>query len=276
MPQSETTRPEVSPGESRIPAAAESHGPELAGDLLDAISDAVEAVAQSVAGSIVAIRITRPGPLSAPGYSSQSHVGSVGSGVVISGAGLIATAAHVVSRAEQITITDQKDVEYSATVIGRSEVDDLALLKIDGVDLTPIDLTDARVAPGRIVLAIGRPPKIGSVVSSGIVNVMGRSTRNSSGDLLDGLIQTSAAVEPGVSGGALVDSRGRLAGIVTSATDSTRSISFAVPTEKLRAMVKTLLPAAAGIDSPFHLVQPTHANPDTSPIQADQADGNAG
>ena len=253
MPHSEITRPDGHTGEPPAPAPATDLA--TAADLLDTISDAVETVAQSVARSIVAIRIERLGPLGAPGYPSQSHVGSVGSGVVISRDGLIVTAAHVVSRAELIMITipvtGSGDVEYPAVVVGRNEADDLALLKIDAGDLSPIDLTDARVAPGRVVLAVGRPPKIGFVVSDGIVNVLGRTTRNFSGDLVDGLIQTTAAVEPGVSGGALVDGHGRLVGIVTSAPDSTRAISFAVPAEKVRATVKVLMPAAAGIASPF-------------------------
>ncbi len=253
MPHSEITQPDGRTAEPPAPAPATDLA--TAADLLVAISDAVETVAQSVARSIVAIRIERPGPLGAPGYPSQSHVGSVGSGVVISRDGIIVTAAHVVSRAELITatipVTGSADVEYSAVVVGRNEADDLALLKINARDLTPIDLTDARVAPGRVVLAVGRPPKIGFVISNGIVNVLGRTTRNFSGDLVDGLIQTTASVEPGVSGGALVDGHGRLAGIVTSAPDSTHAISFAVPAEKVRAMVKVLMPAAAGIASPF-------------------------
>ena len=253
MPHSDISRPDGRTGEPPTPAPATDLA--KAADLLDAISDAVETVAQSVARSIVAIRIERPGPLGAPGYPSQSRVGSVGSGVVISRDGLIVTAAHVVSRAELIAVaipvTGSGDVEYPAVVVGRNEAEDLALLKIDASDLMPIDLTDARVAPGRVVLAVGRPPKIGFVVSNGIVNVLGRTTRNFSGDLVGGLIQTTAAVEPGVSGGALVDGHGRLAGIVTSAPDSMRAISFAVPAEKVRAMVKVLMPAAAGIASAY-------------------------
>ncbi len=245
MPHSEITRPDRRTGEPR------ATDPATAADLLDTISDAVETVAQSVARSIGAIRIERPGPLGAPGYPSQNHVGSVGSGVVISRDGLIVTAAHVVFRAELITVTTPENARHAAVVVGRNDVDDLALIKIDATGLTPIDLTDARAAPGRVVLAVGRPPKIGFVVSNGIVNVLGRSTRNFSGDLVDGLIQTTAAVEPGVSGGALVDGHGRLVGIVTSAPDSTRAISFAVPAGKVRAMVKVLMPAAAGIASPF-------------------------
>jgi S1-C subfamily serine protease len=175
----------------------------------------------------------------------------VGSGVVISPDGLIITAAHVVFRAEHITVTTPEDARHTAVVVGLSEMDDLALIKIEATGLTPIDQTDARVAPGRVVLAVGHPPGIGFVVSHGIVNVLGRSTRNFSGDLVDGLIQTTAAVEPGVSGGALVDGHGRLAGIVISAPGSTRAISFAVPAGKVRAMVTVLMPAAAGITPPF-------------------------
>ncbi len=253
MPHSEITQPDGRTEEPPTPGPATN--PATAADLLDAISDAVETVAQTVARSIVAIRIERPGPLGAPGYPSQSHIASGGSGVVISRDGLIITAAHVVSRAELIMVTSPVagpgGIECSAVVVGRNEADDLALIKIDATGLTPIDLTAARVAPGRVVLAVGRPPKIGFVVSNGIVNALGRTTRIRSGNLVDGLIQTSAAVEPGVSGGGLVDAHGRLAGIVTSAPDSTRAISFAVPAEKVRAMVNVLMPAAAGIASPF-------------------------
>jgi len=224
---------------------------ELAGDQLSALSDAIERIALAVADSVVAIKIERPGPTVAPGFDTRSRVGSVGSGVIASSSGLIITAAHVVERAERIVVTTPSGDELDAAVIGRKESVDLAILRVDAHSLTPIVPSISPPRPGQLVLAVGRPPMAGYVVTNGIVSAIDRSTRTFSGTPVNGLIQATAAVEPGISGGALVDSRGALLGIVTSAADATRSISFAIPVNQVLETINTLVPAAAGIDTPF-------------------------
>jgi len=224
---------------------------ETAGDQLSAISDAIERIASAVAESVVAIKIERPGPTHAPGFDTRSRVGSVGSGVIASSNGLIVTAAHVVERADRILVTTPAGDELEAAVIGRNESTDLAILRVDASDLIPIAPSTTPKRPGQLVLAVGRPPMAGYVVTNGIVSAVDRSTKTFSGTPVNDLIQTTAAVEPGVSGGAIVDSRGALLGIITSATDATRSISFAVPIGQVLETVNSLVPAAAGIDTPF-------------------------
>jgi S1-C subfamily serine protease len=219
---------------------------ELAGDQLSALSDAIEIIASTVANSVVAIKIERPGPTPAPGFDTRSRVGSVGSGVVASTSGLIVTAAHVVDRAEQVIVTTPNGDDLNAKLVGRNESVDLAILQVDASDLTPITPSAIPQRPGQLVLVIGRPPVAGYVVTNGIVSAVDRPTRTFSGMAVNGLIQTTAAVEPGVSGGALADSRGALLGIITSATDSIRAISFAVPIEQVLETINTLAPADAG------------------------------
>jgi S1-C subfamily serine protease len=170
---------------------------------------------------------------------------------LLSRTGFIVTAAHVIARADVITVTTPDGVDHRGHAVGRDETHDLGLIRIDGEDHHPVALSDAGASPGMFVVAVGRPPRAGFAVSHGIVSALNRATRTPSGQLIDDLVQTTATVEPGVSGGAIADSRGRLLGVVTSASDSSGAISFAIGTPAIRNAVARLIPESAGIASPL-------------------------
>lgn len=158
---------------------------------------------------------------------------TIGSGVIISTDGYIITNNHVVAGASKVTVSTNDNRDYEATIIGADPETDIALLKIEAKGLQPIPFGDSEaLRVGEWVLAIGNPFNLSSTVTAGIVSAKGRSTIGQ-GDLqIASFIQTDAAVNPGNSGGALVNTRGELVGINTmiySQTGNYAGYSFAVP-----------------------------------------------
>lgn len=159
---------------------------------------------------------------------------NLGSGVIVDDQGYILTNHHVVAAAESIAVQLADGREVQARVVGSDPDFDLAVLKIDLSPLTAIEVGEAEKAQvGDVVLAIGNPFGVGQTVTQGIVSAIGRSLGNpKSENYLQNFIQTDAAVNPGNSGGALVDAQGFLLGINTSILNqsgSTGGISFAIP-----------------------------------------------
>ncbi|HKP22160.1 MAG TPA: trypsin-like peptidase domain-containing protein [Thermoleophilaceae bacterium] len=183
-------------------------------EALDAYSRAVIAVAERLAPSVASLRVmrrTRGGQL--PGGS--------GSAVVLTPDGFLVTNAHVVGRSDtrgRATFGDGREARFE--VVGRDPLSDLAILRADSGDLTPAELGDAeRLRVGQLVVAIGNPNGLGGSVTAGVVSALGRSLPARSrraGRIIDNVIQTDAALNPGNSGGALADSRGRVVGINTA------------------------------------------------------------
>jgi S1-C subfamily serine protease len=183
-------------------------------EALDAYSRAVMAVAERLAPSVASLRVmrrTRGGQMPA----------GAGSAVVLTPDGFLVTNAHVVGRSDtrgRATFGDGRDERFE--VVGRDPLSDLALLRSDGGDLTPAELGDAeRLRVGQLVVAIGNPHGLGGSVTAGVVSALGRSLPARSrraGRIIDNVIQTDAALNPGNSGGALADSRGRVVGINTA------------------------------------------------------------
>jgi Do/DeqQ family serine protease len=159
----------------------------------------------------------------------------LGSGVVISTDGYIITNNHVIEDADTITVTLNDKRSFTARVIGTDPTTDIALIKIDATDLQPITFGDSeKLKVGEWVLAVGNPFDLTSTVTAGIVSAKGRSimTGESDRDKIRSFIQTDAAVNPGNSGGALVNTKGELVGINTAITTQTGTFmgySFAVP-----------------------------------------------
>lgn len=160
----------------------------------------------------------------------------IGSGVIISEDGYIMTNNHVVEGVDKLFVTTNDNVEHEATVIGTDPTTDIALIKIEAKGLKPIPFGDSdAVRVGEWVLAIGNPFNLSSTVTAGIVSAIGRGTGSSGrngGLQISSFIQTDAAVNPGSSGGALVNTRGELIGINTmiySETGNYAGYSFAVP-----------------------------------------------
>ena len=177
------------------------------------------------------------------GGKKYEQVGT-GSGVVISSDGYIVTNNHVIAGASELEITLNNRKKYKAQLIGADKENDIALLKIDaGIDLPYIPFANSdNIKVGEWVLAVGNPYNLTSTVTAGIVSAKGRDLEGNSA--IDSFIQTDAAVNPGNSGGALVNTRGELVGINTAISSRTGSFigySFAVPSNIAKKIVDDLL-----------------------------------
>jgi serine protease Do len=167
----------------------------------------------------------------------------VGSGVIVSPNGFILTSNHIIEGADRITVTLLDGREYTAQVVGTDPPTDVALLKIDDVDLPTVVMTDSNnMRVGDIVLAVGNPFGVGQTVTMGIVSATGRGGFG----LVDyeDFIQTDASINPGNSGGALTDAEGRLIGINTfiiSRTGGAQGLGFAVPVNMARVVMEQLI-----------------------------------
>lgn len=167
-------------------------------------------------------------------YSMPRESVNSGSGVIISPDGYIVTNNHVVSNGEQIEVTLTDNKTYNATLVGADPATDVALLKVDAQGLPVIPFGDSdSLRLGEWVLAIGSPFNLKSTITAGIVSAKGRSLPDMRGEFkIESFIQTDAAVNPGNSGGALVNTKGELVGINTAIASNTGSYtgySFAVP-----------------------------------------------
>jgi S1-C subfamily serine protease len=183
-------------------------------EALDAYSHAVIAVAETVGPAVASLRVMRRV------RGGQVPTGA-GSAVALTPDGYLVTNAHVVGRnvtGGRATFPDGREARFE--VVGRDPLSDLAVLRADGDALTPATLGNAeRLRVGQLVVAIGNPNGLGGSVTAGVVSALGRSLPARSrraGRIIDNVIQTDAALNPGNSGGALADSRGRVVGINTA------------------------------------------------------------
>jgi len=200
---------------SSIPAATDD------GALLDAYSRAVVSVVDRVGPAVVRVERLAEGGQAAAG---------TGSGVVIAGDGLVLTNSHVVGGASRMRLSFADGSAREARVLGDDPDTDLALLSCDLPAGTPsARLGDSRaLRRGQLVVAIGNPLGFESTVTAGVVSALGRSLRSVSGRLIDDVIQTDAALNPGNSGGPLVSSAGDVVGINTAMIQRAQGICFAV------------------------------------------------
>ena len=168
---------------------------------------------------------------------------NLGSGVIVSKEGYIITNNHVVDQADEVEVSLTSGKTYQAKLVGKDPKTDVAVLKIEATDLTPILFGNSeKIEVGDIVLAIGNPFGIGQSVSMGIISALGRNSLAI--EDYEDFIQTDAAINPGNSGGALVDAEGRLVGINTailSRTGGNQGIGFAVPVDLARDIMERIL-----------------------------------
>jgi serine protease Do len=183
-------------------------------EALDAYSLAVTTVAERLSPSVGNLRVSRR-------VRGGRILDGGGSGVVITPDGFTLTSAHVVARTEgkgRASFVDGRELEFE--VVGSDPLSDLAVLRVDGRNLVPAELGDAeRLRVGQLVVAIGNPHGFTGSVTAGVVSALGRSLPTRSGAnvrVVDNVIQTDAALNPGNSGGALADGRGRVVGINTA------------------------------------------------------------
>lgn len=179
-------------------------------------------------------------------YGGGQPQGGTGSGVFYTQDGYIVTNNHVVANADEVEVTLYDNRTYTAKVIGTEEKSDLAVIKIEGNDFPTLDFSNSDEAEiGEWVLAVGNPFDLTSTVTAGIVSAKGRSINLlGGGKAIESFIQTDAAVNPGNSGGALVDAEGRLLGINTAIATRTgvfSGYSFAIPVNLVRRIVDDII-----------------------------------
>jgi S1-C subfamily serine protease len=208
--------------------------PQTSAEPLDAYSRAVMSVYDSASPAVVAIL--------ARGEGDRAR-GGIGSGFVFTPDGLILTNSHVVHKASELRVQTSQGPALSANLIGDDPHTDLALLKVDPRSpLATVPLGSAgALRVGQLVVAIGKPMGFESTVTAGVVSALGRGLRATTGRLIDDVIQTDAALNPGNSGGPLLDTNGRVVGVNTAIIAGAQGICFATSIDSARSVVTELL-----------------------------------
>jgi len=195
--------------------------------LLDSYSTTVSSVVKSTSQAVVHVKVTKRG--TDPRTRQSVEQSGSGSGFVISSDGFIITNHHVIEGAMNIMVAFSDGLEMSASLVGTDPSSDIAVLKVYDGELKPLQFSNSDLLePGQIAIAIGNPLGLQHTVTAGVVSATGRSLRAGNGRLIDDIIQTDAALNPGNSGGPLVNSDGKVIGVNTAVITSAQGLCFAV------------------------------------------------
>jgi S1-C subfamily serine protease len=219
-------------------------------EALDAYSRSVTHAVDVVGPSVVKIdTVARPANVRGRsakrgpgGRGGAEAAGGSGSGFVFAHDGLILTNCHVVDESAALTATLPDGRHFAADLVGQDPDTDLAVLKITAPDLSVATLGDSsQLRAGQLVVAVGNPYGLQHTVTTGVVSALGRSLRAKTGRLMDNIIQTDAALNPGNSGGPLVTTNGEVVGVNTAMIMGGQGLSFAVPINTARVFIPALL-----------------------------------
>lgn len=239
--------------------------PEAPGDeeLLDAYSLAVTGAAEKVNPSVVNIHVKQMVTArSQSGRRFPWETEGSGSGFIFTGDGFILTNSHVVQNAKSLEVTSSDGGSYRADVVGDDPDTDIAVVRISSPEIRAVELGDSgRLKVGQLAVAVGNPYGFQCSVTAGVISALGRSLRSYSGRLIDSVIQTDAALNPGNSGGPLVNTRGEVIGVNTAIIMPAQGICFAIAVNTARFVathlmrygkVKRSYIGVAGQNAPLH------------------------
>ncbi|MCB0524287.1 MAG: trypsin-like peptidase domain-containing protein [Saprospiraceae bacterium] len=211
-------------------------------NLLDAYSKTVTRVARTTSNAVVHLKVTKQNKQNQQAANRRNQGDGTGSGFIISSDGYVVTNSHVVNGAENIEASLPDGRSFKAHIIGNDPATDIAVLKIPGSNFATLAFGESdKLQVGQIAIAIGNPFGFQYSVTAGVVSALGRSLRSQNGRLIDDVIQTDAALNPGNSGGPLVDSNGYIIGVNTAVILPAQGLCFAVASNLVKFVVGKLI-----------------------------------